>query len=77
MNVSCHVTKVIIFNPFFQETATLCSSIFSTQKLRKSIKKMATNLEEILETQRILLETKAAEKVISLKIYHTTSFIVE
>jgi hypothetical protein len=29
---------------------------------------MKTNLEEILETQRILLETKAAEKVITIKI---------
>jgi hypothetical protein len=34
-----------------------------TQKLNKSIKKMKANLEEVLETQRILLQTKAAEKV--------------
>jgi len=45
-----------------------------TQKLNKSIKKMKANLEEVLETQRILLQTKAAEKVkkplfISLKTF--------
>jgi hypothetical protein len=34
-----------------------------TQKLNKSIKKMKANLDEVLETQRILLQTKAAEKV--------------
>ena len=54
----------LIHHPLhFQETDTLCSSIFATQKLNKSIRKMKTNLEEILETQRVLLETKAAEKV--------------
>jgi hypothetical protein len=48
-----------------------------TQKLNKSIKKMKANLEEVLETQRILLQTKAAEKVknallfISLKTFLT------
>jgi len=46
-----------------KESENLCNSIFVTQRLAKNFNKKKSIHEEILESQKMLLRTKAEEKV--------------
>ena len=44
------------------EVDSLCGSIFMTQKMDKTIRKMTANLEEIQATRQVMLDKRSAEK---------------